>query len=393
MYIKARFLDENGFPKGREYTYGIDDLITVGEVVCTPEGKELVVTAIDLPDEVGAEWGDKLKYLTTASPDSDPLQVEQIPLGEIPFRDLSLKELTVSADDVITIEQLPLIAERFRELSFDIDERIAVVIALECTPETKAKIKKERAALNSVFNDLENRRIAVKKQIMAPYDAVFGGPYKEYVTDKFKAAFATLDERTGAIDNELKNELLSDVKDYFVEYACAQGVEWLTFAQSNINVGLSDNKTALRRSAKSFIDRVVADLAMIDTQEEKAEMHVEYRKTLNAAVAIKTVKDRAAAIQLEKVRQENLASANAAEAERRRSMAAAAPVVPVITPPVIVPTAPPIVDIVPEHRYTAVFKATATNANMRALALYMKNNGIEYVQVPLKNIVEVTPND
>lgn len=383
MIVRARFTDPDGNPRGREYTYGCNDPADVGAEVFTAEGKKLIITATDVPYEEGAVFGDRLRYLTTTPPAEDETAQEII-----------LPELTVDASSVIVVQQLPMIAEQLRDLSAGLKMRIASVTALACTPETKTTIKKHRAALNTIFKDLESRRIAVKKQILAPYDE-FEVVYKECVTDPFRQAFVTLDERTSAIDSEIKNELLADVKDYFAEHALCEGVEWLTWERSGIAVGLSSNKTALRRAAKDFIDRVVADIAMIDTQDEAVEMHVEYRKALNAALAIKTVKDRIAAVEREKIRQEEMAAAKIAEDERRKAMATAALQAEVqrVAPPVVAPpaaAAPP----AQEPTCKAAFMVEATREQIMDIARYMREHGIKYSQVPLKNIImEVSSDD
>lgn len=421
MYIKCKFIDADGNPKGREYLFGMSGLVNVNSTVYTSDGKELIVTATDLPREFGEQYGDKLKYVTLANPMESPLEVE-VPCKAVsqaletleskayndicaivdepePSTEIAMSELSVDVNSVIVIKQLPMITEQLKAVSAEIDTQISNVLSLACTPETKSTIKKHRASLNTIYKDLESRRIAVKKQILAPYDE-FDAIYKECVTNKFNAAFATLDERTGMIDGAIKNELSSDVMEYFTEYALCEGVEWLTWAQANISVGLSSNKTALRRAAKEFVDRVVQDIAMIETQDEAAEMMVEYRQTLNAAQAIKTVKDRIAAVERQKEIQHERFAAEREEAQRLKAMISAAPItvasapVPIVERDIPADFLQPCVHIQPaDTKFTVAFKATASQEKLKALVQYLKDNGIEYKQVPVKNIMEVSDYD
>lgn len=390
MIIKARFLDTDGNPKGREYTCGCEHTPAIGEDAYTPDGKALVVTQTGLPDEVGAEFGDKLKYLSLTPPEkSEPEPVEESVAEETPLA--LIPEITVNPLAVITVEQLPIIAEQLKPLSAEIDTIIAQVLALPCTGETKTSIKKHRASLNGIFKKIDDRRIAIKKQLDEPYDT-FNAQFKALITDKINVALKQLDDRAGAIDAELKSGLLTDVKDYFAEYASCEGLDWLTFEQSGISVGLSDNKTALRRSAKTFIDRVIGDIAMIDTQDEKAEMHVEYRKTLNAALAIKTVKDRIAAVKQQEERQAQYEAERLEAQERRAAMdKIAAPTHSIALPVVEAPR--PVITPEPEKLYSVAFKVTATKSVVETLSKYLKENQIDYKQIPLKNIMEVSEND
>ena len=376
MIVKARFLDADGKPKGREYTYGCNDNMEVGDFMLTKAGKSVIITEVDLPEEMGMEWGDKLQYLTLMAP--TPIGIIDTP-PELP----AIPEITVDPLAVITVEQLPIITEQLRPLSAEIENIIEQILALPCTNETKAMIKKNRATLSAIFANIEARRIAIKKQLDEPYNK-FNEIYKELITNKVNAAIKQLDERTGAIDSEIKIGLLTGVKEYFAEQALCEGVEWLTFEQSNIRVGLSDNPTALRRTAKEFIDRIVSDIAMIDTQgNEAAEMHVEYRKTLNAALAIKMVKDRIAAVETEKARQAALEIAKTEEFERKRAMAAIAPTVETPKPEIKAP----IPVTIPEKTYTMAFKATATESELKSVLKFMEDNGIRYERIPLSNIM------
>ena len=61
---------------------------------------------------------------------------------------------------------------------------------------------------------------------------------------------------------------------------------------------------SLKEQAKYFIDKVADDLKLIETQEHKAEILVEYKQTLNVSNAITTVANRFKAIEEEKVRQQ-----------------------------------------------------------------------------------------
>lgn len=400
MIILAKFSGTTGAPRGRDYTYGCNELVAVGGEVYTEAGEKLIVTSWLAEEEASAaveRFGDRLKYVTKVKlgvaaeivDASVPINLETallVPLVTIP-------ELSVDIESVIIVQQLPMITEKLKELSTQIDLRITAVTSLACTAETKTEIKTQRAALNALFNDLEARRIAVKRQILAPYDA-FEAVYRELVTDKFKAALATLDERTGAIDGEIKAESLQDVQAYFAEYALAKGIDWLTFEMAGIKVGLSDNKKALRQSATDFINQKVQDIELIDTQTEAAEIHVEYRKTLNAALAIKTVKDRHAAVEQEKKRQDDLRLQRAAEEERLKAMAAtapqvAAPVIPEIKPPMPMPESP--VETT-EPLFTMAFRVTGTREELITIKRILKDNGYTYQQILMKNIKEDDPN-
>lgn len=60
----------------------------------------------------------------------------------------------------------------------------------------------------------------------------------------------------------------------------------------------------MQEQCRTFIDKIVDDLSLIETQEHKAEILVEYKQTLNVSQAITTVTNRFKAIEEEKRKQE-----------------------------------------------------------------------------------------
>ena len=67
---------------------------------------------------------------------------------------------------------------------------------------------------------------------------------------------------------------------------------------------LSASMKSLKEQAKVFIDQRIDDLKLIETQEHKTEILVEYKQTLNVSNAITTVTNRFKAIEEEKKKEE-----------------------------------------------------------------------------------------
>lgn len=69
-FIKCRYLDENGQPKGKEYTFGCNFKVAPGDYVYAmmPYGeKKLIVTAINVPGEEVVAFRDNLKSVSATS--------------------------------------------------------------------------------------------------------------------------------------------------------------------------------------------------------------------------------------------------------------------------------------------------------------------------------------
>lgn len=205
--------------------------------------------------------------------------------------------------DLIEVKQLPVIEEQLKNVSTEIDKRVKNATSLVCTEETVKVVKELRAELNKEYKEFEDKRKIVKEEILKPYND-FENIYKQFISDKFKNADLILKGRIEVVENELKNKKEQEIKDYFEEYKKANNINFITYEQAKINVTLSASIKNLKEQAKTFIDKIVDDLKLIDTQEHKTEILVEYKNTLNVSNAITTVTNRIKAIEEEKRKQE-----------------------------------------------------------------------------------------
>ena len=163
------------------------------------------------------------------------------------------------------------------------------------------------------------------------------------------------------------------MKEYFNEYLESAGIDFVTFEQANINVTLSATMKSLKEQAKSFIDKISDDLALIDTQEHKAEIMVEYKKTLNVSAAITGVNARFKAIEDEKRRIEEAEERRAAEEQHIAEITSALPE-PEPEPEII----PPVEEQPQEKVYTLRFTVTGTKDKLRELKAFLDNGGYKY---------------
>ena len=80
-YIQCRFLDENGVPKGRDYTYKTNCAVEVGDFVyaLAPNGdeKKLIVSATEVDESMYAAFKDKIKAVTKNPTVKDAQKAEQ----------------------------------------------------------------------------------------------------------------------------------------------------------------------------------------------------------------------------------------------------------------------------------------------------------------------------
>lgn len=206
-------------------------------------------------------------------------------------------------NELIIVKQLPIIEEQLKKASDEIDEKVKNAVALVCNDETIKIVKEVRATLNKELKEFEDKRKQVKSEIMKPYED-FESSYKKYISDKYKSADVELKNKIDTVENELKANKKAEIVNYFNEYLSSKNIDFIKYEQANINITLTASMKSLKEQAKNFIDKIADDLNLIDTQEHKAEILVEYKQSLNVSQAITTVTNRFKAIEEEKARQE-----------------------------------------------------------------------------------------
>lgn len=274
--------------------------------------------------------------------------------------------------ELIIVKQLPIIQEQLKQLSDEIDKKVEDAKNLVCTEETVKEVKQVRADLNKEFKDLENQRKLVKEQVLAPY-MQFEKVYKQYVSDKYKGADIELKNKVDTIENELKVKKEQDIKDYFEEYKTANNIDFVTYGQARINVTLTASMKSLKEQAKAFIDKIVDDLNLIETQEHKAEILVEYKQTLNVSQAITTVTNRFKAIEEGKRKQEEKVVHIEMNENHEITKKSYEELENVMNKPLETPT-----EEIQEDILTLKFTVRGTRAKLKELKEFLENGGYDY---------------
>lgn len=178
--------------------------------------------------------------------------------------------------DIIVLEQLPVIKYKLEQLSVEIKEKVDRANSLVVNEDTVKDVKTVRAELNKEFNELETQRKQVKSAIMAKYDE-FEEIYKENVSNLYKNADTELKEKIDNVENQLKQEKEEELRE-FVKQHCEANKIHIEFEQIGLNITLSASMKSLKEQALKFIEKIVSDLKLIDLEEYKDEILLEYNK-------------------------------------------------------------------------------------------------------------------
>ena len=198
---------------------------------------------------------------------------------------------------VITLKQLPIIEEHLQLVKADVEARTKNAMQLVCTEETRGDVKKIRAELGKEFTAMEDQRKRVKEAIMEPYNQ-FEAVYKDCISDPYKKADAELKRRVDEVEAGLKADKTKAVQAYFDELCKANNLPWLRFEQMNLKIGLSTSVNGTKTALTSTV--LAEEVQELSRHEDAAELLVEYKKSLNVALALSTVRARHEQIELQK---------------------------------------------------------------------------------------------
>lgn len=180
-------------------------------------------------------------------------------------------------NNIIVLEQLPIIKARLEEISTQIKTRVDNATSLLVNEDTVKEVKKVRAELNKEFESLETNRKQVKEAIMQKYDE-FNEIYKEKVADLYKDADAQLKEKIDNVENEIKEEKINELIDFFEEHQKVNHLEHLiSFEDVGLNITMSASMKSLKNYIVTFCEKVANDIKVMQTDKYSDEIWFEYK--------------------------------------------------------------------------------------------------------------------
>ncbi len=294
---------------------------------------------------------------------------------------------------LIIVKQLPVIEDQLAAVKESITERVNQALSLVCTEDTYKDIKKVRADLNKEYAELEAKRKEVKTAVLAPYEK-FEKVYKECAGDLYADADRKLKAKIAEVEEGLRQQKITAVCDYFVEYRESMGLteDLVKYDDMGLKVGLSDSLTGLKKKVKDFLDHISDDLKAIESHEDKDEIMTEYRRGFNLANALSTVAARHKAIEDAKRLREEAEARRKAQEEREKELAAVIAAQTEQVAPVAAPVAVEVAQVVPEpvavpeapeaeKTYSTSFKVTGTLDQLKALKKFLVEGGYTYEQL------------
>lgn len=269
------------------------------------------------------------------------------------------------SNELIILEQLPVIKYQLEQLSKEIKEKVDRANKLVVSEDTVKDVKKTRAELNKEFAELETQRKQVKSAIMAKYDE-FEEIYRENVADLYKNADSELKTKIDEVEMNLKIQKEDELNEFFAQYKETYHLDFINFYDIGLNITLSASMKSLKDQIKDFCEKIDKDIQLIQTDENKDKLMLEYlRNGYDYQVAKLTLIEQEK--QLEELKQQMEKKKEIEKQEEK----VVEQVQEVIAPKEIIQE---------EELLESTFTVKATKDKLKLLIEFMNNNEIEVIE-------------
>ena len=294
-------------------------------------------------------------------------------MQEVNINEEKNTEEKIDVNEIVKIEQMPKVFSQLEKIGEIIKKKTSDLDKLECTEANKQEVKSRRTEINNTLALLEAKKKEIKNKLLEPYN-VFEAKYNEECKEKLQNASSILTEKINAIEVQQKLEKEQELREFADEYFNHYMIkDVVKFEDIGLNITLSASIKSLKEQTKAFCERISNDLKLIDLEEYKDEIVIEYLKNLDFAKSKMLVIERHRQLEEIKKREEELKTQQEQEQEVVEKVEE---VVEEIKPPV------EIIDVEAqevEEIFTATFTVKTTKAKLKALKNFMESEEIEYV--------------
>lgn len=194
-----------------------------------------------------------------------------------------MEEKQININDIVRIETMPKVFSQLEEIGKYIDEQVKDIDILPCTEENKQEVKKRRTEVNNTLKLLEDRRKEIKSKLLEPYE-IFNEKYENECKGKLQSASEILKTKIDTIEEEQKRDKEIELREFANQHIEANNlVDIIDFEDIPISITLSASMSSLKDKIIEFCQKVRQDLDLIELEEFKEEILVEYKNNLDFA--------------------------------------------------------------------------------------------------------------
>ena len=200
--------------------------------------------------------------------------------------------MNLNVNELIKVETLPKLYYQLEEIGKTIDKGLEGLEDIECTEENKQEVKKKRTDINNLNKIMEDKRKEIKKAILKDYEE-FNQKYENEVKNKLTYANEFLTNKINEIESIQKQQKEEELREFAKEHIMNNHLEdIISFEDIGINITLSASLTSLKTEIYNFCVKTKADMDLIEMEEFKDEILLEYKNTHDFVSSKKIVLER-----------------------------------------------------------------------------------------------------
>lgn len=286
--------------------------------------------------------------------------------------------MEININELVKVEQMAVIKQQLDIIGKEIEKKTKTIPKIlkefsklepKIQEEKKKEIKKYKAYLSSIQQQLEDKRKEIKKEINKPYEE-FNTYYENNVKVLLTNGINQLDTTISDIEKKQINEKQIEIEEFIKEHILSNHLESVVdvidvIKYANLKINLSTSIKSLKESALSFISKVADEVKLIDLEETPSNLLYEYQRNgYDLTKAKLTLIERQKEIEeLAKQREKEVEEVKQEEVIKEQ-------IEEIVTPPV---------EIVEEKEIiTVTFTITDTKENIIKVREFMKKEGIKY---------------
>jgi hypothetical protein len=281
-----------------------------------------------------------------------------------------MEEKVYDIEELIKVESLPKIFYQLEVIGQEVDKALSGIEDMVCNEENKKEVKKRKQEITAFKNLMETRRKEIKKQVMAKYDE-FNEKYEAEVKSKLTNAENILTVKYTAIEIQQKLEKEKELREFAERHFESYNFQDLvTFENIGLNITLTASVKSLKEQVIEFCNKIQGDLNLIELEEFKEEILLEYKETLNFANAKIKVANRHKQLEEIKKKQEEL------EQIKQEEQMTIDTVIEMVEDEIKVEAPKPIYE--DEEKLEVSFTVRGTKQQLKELKEFLINGGYDY---------------
>lgn len=274
----------------------------------------------------------------------------------------------INVNDIVRVETMPKVFSQLEMIGKYIDEQVKDIDILECNEDNKNEIKSRRTEINNTLKLLDDKRKEIKNTLLEPYE-IFNEKYEKECKEKLLSASEILKSKIDSIEEQQKNEKKEELELFAKEHFTFNNIEdVVNFNDIGLNITLSASMKSLKEQVLKFCEKISNDIKLIELEEHKEEILLEYKNNLDLTKSKLNVLTRHK--QLEEIRKK--------EEEKQLMFDEEDKIVEVVEEVIEEEITAPVEIIEDEELLTVTFTITDTKENIIKLREFMKKEGIKY---------------